>query len=381
MSIYLDYNATTPCDPRVLEKMLPWFSQWYGNPSNGYHVQGRKAARSLDEARQQIAALFNRQPHEVIFTSGATESNNLAILGLARSIRTNQRRHVVTSAIEHKAVLLPCKKLQEEGFEITVLPVDEEGQVSVDLAREVITERTLLVSLQVANNEIGTLQPIREVAELAHSKGAVIHSDAAQAVGKIKLDDVASFADLLSVSAHKLYGPKGIGCLVTRGGIKQFRLEPLVYGGGQEFGMRSGTSNVPAIVGFGEACRIVAETTTTDSVRMQELQSKFETKLKSAIPTLKVNGRGAKRLPNTSSLTFPGIDGDALLLNLPDVMMGLGSACNSGAIEPSHVLLAMGLSREEAASTVRASLGRFTSEDEIDRAVGHIIEAVRNLGS
>jgi cysteine desulfurase len=377
--IYLDYNATTPCDPRVVDKMLPYFSQWYGNPATGLHIQGRKAAKAVDHARDQISALLNVRPGELVFTAGATESNNLAILGLARMARDGKRKQIVTSAIEHKAVLLPCKKLEKEGFTVTVLPVDSTGRVSVEAANAAITEQTLLVSLQIANNEIGTLQPIKAITELAHERGVFVHSDAAQAVGKIATDVAALDVDMLSLSAHKLYGPKGSGALYIRGGSHAIPLEPLLYGGGQESNIRSGTSNVSAIVGFGEACQLAAESVPTEVTRLTTLRDQFEAALLQSVPNLKINGYRAPRLPNTSSLVFPNIDADALLLNLPDVMMGTGSACNSGAIEPSHVLLALGLTREEATSTIRASLGRFTTTDNITMAVVQIKQSLECL--
>jgi cysteine desulfurase len=369
-SIYLDYNATTPCDPRVVEKMLPFFSEWYGNSATGLHLQGRRAARAADEAREQVAALIGCQPGELVITGGATESNNLAILGLGRANRCNGRTRIVTSAVEHKAVLLPCQKLQEEGYELIVLPVDAQGRISVEEAEEKIDDRTLLVSLQAANNEVGTLQPVARIAEIAHAHGAIVHCDAAQAVGKIPVDLNTQdwHVDLLSVSAHKLYGPKGAGALYLRNGPHAHPLVPLQYGGGQEYGLRPGTSNVPGIVGFGEACRICQVELAEESLRIAALRDRLEGALLASVAGLRINARGAERLPNTSSLTFPGIDADALLLNLPEVMMGTGSACSSGALEPSPVLQAIGLSREQAASTVRASLGRFTTEADIGRA-------------
>jgi len=380
-AIYLDYNATTPCDPRVVEKMLPFLTEWYGNPATGLHLQGRKAARTVDEAREQIAALINCRPGELIFTAGATESNNLAILGLGRAHRHGGRTRIVTSAVEHKAVLLPCRQLQEEGYELIVLPVDSQGRVSIDEAEAAINDQTLLVSVQAANNEVGTLQPIAAIAEIAHERGAIVHCDAAQAVGKIPVDLAAEAwqVDLLSISAHKLYGPKGIGALYVRNGPRALVLEPLQYGGGQEHGLRPGTTNVPGIVGFGEACRICTAELAQESIRIAGLRDRFEQALLAGTPGLKINGCGAQRLPNTSSLTFPGVDADALLLNLPGVMMGTGSACSSGALEPSHVLLAMGLSRAEAGATVRTSLGRYTTLDEVVCAEKSILEMVISL--
>ena len=380
-AIYLDYNATTPCDPRAVTKMVPFFSEWYGNPATGLHFQGRRAARAVDEAREQVAALIGGRPSEVIFTGGATESNNLAILGLGRTNRHSERTRIFTSAVEHKAVLLPCRQLQEEGYELIVLPVDGQGRVLVDQAEAAINDRTLLVSVQAANNEVGTLQPIERIADIAHRHGAIVHCDAAQAAGKIQVDlaTEAWQVDLLSISAHKLYGPKGVGALYIRNGPRASALAPLQYGGGQESGLRPGTTNVPGIVGLGEACRICSVDLAQERVDIARLRDQLERALLTGFAGLRINGRGALRLPNTSSLTLSGIDADAFLLNLKEVMMGTGSACSSGALEPSHVLLAMGLSRAEADSTVRASLGRFTTLDQIERASSLILNAVHGM--
>lgn len=371
-SVYLDYNATTPCDPRVIEQMMPYFGELYGNPANGLHRQGRLAERAVTEAREQVASLINAQAREIVFTSGATESNNLAILGLARMADRNKRGRIVTCAVEHKAVLFPCKKLVDEGFEVSVLPVDRLGRVSLDAVREAITDRTLLISIQAANNEIGTLQPIQAIAEIAHERGAMMHCDAAQAVGKVPVDAVDWDVDMLSMSAHKLYGPKGIGALFVRGGGRSIPIEPLYYGGGQERGLRPGTTNVPAVVGLGEACHLCAQSLPKEATELARLRDLIEMQLLTAIPGLAINGDLDNRLPNTSSLVFPGIDADALLLNMPDVMLGTGSACTSGAIEPSHVLEAIGLSRQQAQATIRASIGRTTSGQDISRAANSI---------
>lgn len=377
--IYLDYNATTPCDPRVVEKMLPFFTNTYGNPSNGFHRQGRMAAKAVDDARVQVADLFGARPNEIIFTSGATESDNLAILGIARSRGISPRKGIVSSAVEHKAVLNPCKILAEKGFDVVFLNVDSQGVISEDQAKKEINTNTLLISIQLANNEIGTIQPVQEIAEVAHQNGALVHCDAAQAVGKIRVNVEDLGVDLLSVSAHKLYGPKGIGALYVRSGLSTIPLEPLLYGGGQEKGIRSGTTNVPSIVGFGEACRIAGENLIDEGIRITRMRDRLETLLLEKVSTIAVNGFFAKRLPNTSSLTFKGIDADAILINLPEVMMGTGSACTSGAMEPSHVLQAIGLDREAASSTVRASLGRFTQEEEIPMICEYISQTVSRL--
>jgi cysteine desulfurase len=364
-SIYLDNNATTPCDPRVVQKMLPYFTEIYGNPANGYHRQGRLAAKAVDAAREQVATLIGAQPYEIVFTGGATESNNLAIFGFARVHKNNPRKRIVTTKIEHKAVLNPCNRLAEEGFDVALLPVNHQGEVCIETVTAEINESTLLVSIQLANNEIGTIQPIQKITEIAHHYGAIVHCDAAQAVGKIPVNVEELGVDLLSMSAHKLYGPKGIGALFVRGGIKTIPLEPILYGGGQEKGIRSGTTNVPAIVGFGEAARISEDVVQSEMEKISKLRDSFEEDLLRKIPWLVINARNASRLPNTSNLTFHGVDADAFLLNMPDIMMSMGSACNSGAVEPSHVLQAIGLTRADASSTIRVSMGRFTTNEDI----------------
>ena len=377
--IYLDYNATTPCDPRVVEKMLPYFTEIYGNPSNGLHQQGRISARAVEEARQNIARLIGASAKEIVFTGGATESNNLAILGLARSQAGVGRKRIVTSAVEHKSVLGPCNKLAEAGFEIVILPVDSDGCVVLEAAQQAITEDTLLVSVHLANNEIGTIQPINELSDIAHSVGAVFHCDATQAIGKIPANLYQLGVDLGSMSAHKLYGPKGVGALFVSRGIRSSSIEPIIYGGGQENGIRSGTTNVPELVGFGEACALAKNVLHEEEGRIRALRDLFENELSERIPKVMINGKYHGRLPNTSSLTFTDVDADALILNLSTVMVGIGSACSSGAIGPSHVLEAMGLSRDQAHSTIRVSLGRFTSQREVETAVEEIGEAFKKI--
>lgn len=374
--IYLDYNATTPCDPRVLQAMLPYFTEIYGNPANGLHILGRKAAHAVDIAREQVAALVGAQPGEIFFTSGATESNHLAILGTAE-YAPDSRRKIITCAIEHKAVLSPCKRLEERGFEIITLPVDKNGLICLSDLEQTIGNDTFLISIQAANNEIGTIQPLKEITKLAHQYGVLVHSDAAQAVGKIQCNIQSWDVDLLSFSAHKLYGPKGIGALYVRGGKRKIPIRPLLEGGGQENGLRSGTSNVPAIVGFGKACEIASMELFSESTRIQNLRDKLEQSLVELIPTLRINARFAPRLPNTISLTFEGSDADALLLRLPNLMMSTGSACNTGAPEPSHVLLAIGLTRQQASSTIRISLGRMTKDEDIEIIRDQISNAMR----
>jgi len=367
--IYLDYHATTPCDPRVVEVMLPYLTSDFGNPASGFHVYGRRAARAVEMAREQVAALIGAQASEIVFTSGATESNNLVLLGLTSSDQS--RRRIVTTAVEHKSVLEPCRILHERGFEVVVLPVLPDGTVDLAAAEAAINEETLLVSVQTANNEIGTIQPIAVLAELAHRRGALLHTDAAQAVGKIPFDVEELGIDFASVSAHKLYGPKGIGALYVRSGLRR-RLTPLLLGGGQEFNLRPGTLNVPAIVGFGEACRLAREEMPEEARRVAALRDLLESQLANRIPGLRFNGHRTRRLPGNSSITFPKIEADVLIANVPEVALSTGSACSSGTIEPSHVLTAIGLDWEEAHATIRIGIGRFTTREEIERAA-HLI--------
>ncbi|MDI3340916.1 MAG: cysteine desulfurase family protein [Sphaerobacter sp.] len=375
-TIYFDYHATTPCDPRVVEAMLPYFTQEFGNPSSGLHRLGRRAARAVETAREQVAALIGATPEEIVFTSGATESNNLVIHGLAH--QRSERRRIVTTAIEHKAVLEPCRALEAQGFDVVILPVGHDGTVNLPAAEEAITDDTLLVSVQLASNEIGTIQPLRAIAELARQRGALVHTDAAQAVGKIRVDIDALGVDFLSISGHKLYGPKGIGALFVRSGLRR-RLVPLVQGGGHEGGLRPGTLNVPGIVGLGEACAVCAVEMHDEAMRVASLRDQLETRLSAAIPGLQINGNLGNRLPGNSSLTFPAVEADALIAHLPGFALSTGSACTSGAVEPSHVLTAIGLSREAADATIRIGLGRFTTSEEIDAAARVIPEAWMRL--
>lgn len=365
--IYLDHHATTPCDPLVLEAMLPYFTSQFGNPSSA-HFAGSRTADAVQVAREQVASLVGAQPGEVIFTSGATEANNLAILGYARAARaTTTRRRIVISSIEHKAVTNPAKQLAREGFEVVTLPVDQQGTVNLAAASKAITTDTLLVSIHAANGEIGTIQPIAELAQLAHAAGAAMHTDAAQAVGKIPVDMLAWGVDMLSISGHKLYGPQGIGVLIVRH-PRRTQLEPIGYGGGQERGWRAGTLNVPGIVGLGAACARCAELLPTEAPRLAALRDEFEVAILAAIPGAFQNGNRQQRLPHNTSITFPGLEADALLARLPQLALSTGSACDAGTVEPSPTLLALGLSRDDARATVRVGLGRFTTQQEVEQA-------------
>lgn len=376
--IYLDNHATTPCDPAVVQAMLPYFERAYANPSSTAHRSGREAAEAVDRAREQVAALVEAQAGEMIFTSGATESNNIAILGLAKGSESGKRR-IVTTAIEHKAVLGPCKELSRQGMDVVVLPVDEEGRIDLDAAEGAINENTLLVSVQAASNEIGTIQPVAEMARLAHDKGALIHCDAAQAVGKVPVDVNEWDVDLMSVSAHKFYGPKGVGALYIRGGPYSMPLKPLVIGGGQERQLRAGTLNVPGIVGSGEACELCRRWLPDEARRISMLRDRLENEILARVEGAWRNGPLEGRLPGNSSLTFPETDADALIINTPDLAISTGSACTSGAPEPSHVLVAIGLSRESASSTIRIGVGRFNNAEEISEATGMILKALGRL--
>jgi cysteine desulfurase len=366
--IYLDNHATTPCDPQVVEAMLPFFSVRFANPASEIHQMGRDARQAVDRARAHVAQLIGAQAEEIVFTASATESNNVAILGLASAGKANCRNNVIASAIEHKSVLEPCRRLQAEGFKTSVIQVDEVGCVDPNQFRASLNERALVASIQAANNEIGTIQNIAPISELVHECGAVFHCDAAQAVGKIPVNVDALGVDLLSISAHKMYGPKGIAALYIRGGASRSALNPLLLGGDQEWGLRPGTLNVPLIVGFGEACRIAADVMSDESARIALMRNRLESNLLAVIPTLKRNGDLGNRLPNNSSLTFPGVDAESLIMSIPELALSTGSACNSGAQDPSYVLRAIGLSHEQAQSTLRIGLGRFTTDSDVDIA-------------
>ena len=379
--IYLDHHATTPCDLRVLDAMMPFFSAVYANPSSS-HPAGQRAKTAVGRAREQVASLIGAYPAEIIFTSGATESNNLAILGTVRALKDKtERRRLVTTRLEHKAVLEPLQLLEKEGFELVYLPIEDTGRVRLREAAQLISEDTLLVSVQTANNEIGTIQPLVELAALVREVGAIFHTDAAQAIGKIPIDVDELDVDMLSLSAHKLYGPKGVGALYIRGGVKGLPLSPLWVGGGQESGIRSGTLNVPGIVGLGEACELCESLMLEEAMRLTEVRDGFEAGLLERIPDLKLNGDLSNRLPHNSSLTFPAVDAEALIINVPELVLSTGSACTSGALEPSYVLQAIGLSREAGYRTLRVGIGRSTTQEQIALSADQIARAWLNLCS
>ena len=375
--IYLDYHATTPVDPRVLQAMLPYFTESFGNPASRQHKFGWMAATAVENARKQVARLINASPAEIIFTSCASESNNLAIKGLAHGRR--DRDHIVTMTTEHKSVLNSSKRLAEEGFRVTFARVQPDGLVDLEDLRRTINEKTLLVSIMAANNEIGVLQPLGEIGRLCHERGALLHTDAAQAAGKVPLDVQAMQIDLLSIAGHKMYAPKGIGALYIRSQISSQEITPVVDGGGHESGLRSGTLNVPGIVGLGKACEICREVMPEESRRLSALRDRLKDGLLAALDGIHVNGSPEHRLPNNLSVSFPGIDLATLMAALSDIALSSGSACSSESPEPSYVLQALGVSDEVANTPLRFGLGRFTTAEEIEYCLSRVVETVKRL--
>lgn len=376
--IYLDANATTPLDPRVLEAMLPYFTTHFGNPASRAHAFGKKAAEAVALARMTLAALLGAGEDEIVFTSGATESNNLALKGAAAAAR-EKGNHIITGLTEHKAVLDVVARLESEGFEVTRLAPDRQGRIAAGQVAAAITGRTILISLMAANNETGTLHPIAEVGRLAKSRGILLHTDATQAVGRTAMDVDAMGVDLLSLSAHKIYGPKGIGALYVRRRSPRVRLVPQMDGGGHERGLRSGTLNVPGIVGLGAAAELCRREMAAEALRLASLRDRLHDGLRAGLDLVILNGHPTERLPNTLNVSFVGVDAEALLTEMPEVAVSTGSACTSAILEPSHVLRAMGLPDNLAHAAVRFSVSRFTTEDEIDRTIAAVVRAVRTL--
>jgi cysteine desulfurase len=379
--IYLDNNASTPCDPRVVEAMLPFFGDVFANPSSRNHGPGREAFTALEEARATVArCLGAHSPTEIFFTSGASEGNNLALIGAATAL-SGRGRHLVTQATEHPSVLEPLRHLAASGWDLSVVGVDGDGRVRLDEIEKALRDDTALVSLMLANNETGTLQPVRAAADLAHVRSGLIHCDAAQGAGKIEFDVDSLGADLLTVSGHKVYGPKGIGALYVRRRRPPLRLPPIIRGGGHESGLRSGTPNVPGAVALAHALEIARDGLAGEAARIAALRDRLEARIVEAVEGCTVNGSRAHRLPGTSNLSFAGIEGNALLASLPDIAVSTGSACASNHPEASPVLRAMGVDKGLASASVRVSLGRFTTGDEVERAAQRIIEEVTRLRS
>jgi cysteine desulfurase len=375
--IYLDNHATTPLDQRVLEAMLPFFTSRFGNAASNSHSFGWEAAAAVEKARRQIAASIGASPQEIVFTSGATESDNLALKGVGEAC-SDKGNHIITAVTEHKAVLDSCKHLEKIGFRVTYLRVGSDGLIDLDELKDAFTDRTILVSIMAANNETGVLQPIEEIGRLCRERGVLFHSDAVQALGKVPLDVNRANLDLASLTAHKLYGPKGCGALYVRQSASA-RLVPLIDGGGHENGLRSGTLNVPGIVGFGKACEIAQQEMPEESCRLAGLRNLLRDRLMTCLDQVTINGSMEHRLPGNLNISFLEVEGETLLTGLNDVALSSGSACSSGKTHASYVLKALGLTDEAAGSAIRFGIGRFNTEAEIDYVAGRIIELVKNL--
>ncbi len=378
LPIYMDYHATTPLDPEVLDAMLPYFREHFGNPSSRTHVFGWAVESAVEKAREQLCQLIACKPTEVVFTSGGTESDNLALKGVAWASR-DRGNHIVTTTIEHRAVLDACRRLEKEGFDVTYLPVDRSGLVDPLQVEEAIIGRTILVSVIAAHNEIGTIQPLAEIGRICKARRVLFHSDAAQALGKIPLRVDKVQVDLLSFAAHKLYGPKGVGALYVRMARPAARLVPLLDGGGQEQGRRSGTLNVPGIVGFGKACEVASRVMAEEGKRLTKLRERLKAGIFRGIDGVNLNGHPERRLPGNLNLSFAQVEGEALLLSMKDVAVSSGSACTSATMEPSYVLVAMGVSEELARASIRFGLGRWSTEEEVDYTIEKVTERVERL--
>lgn len=377
--VYMDYHATTPVDPRVLDMMLPYFNQEFGNAASIDHIYGSHAAEAVEKARKEIAHTINAKSEEIIFTSGATESDNLALLGVAEQ-NIDKGDHIITCVTEHKAVLDSCKRLEKLGKTVTYIPVDRFGMVNTAAVEDAITDRTILISIMVANNEVGTIAPIAEIGKIAHKHGVLFHTDAAQAAGHIPMDVESMNIDLMSISAHKIYGPKGIGVLYVRRRNPKVNVAPIIFGGGHERGLRSGTLNVPGIVGFGKALEIAEKEMKAENSRFRKWTTNMLTSYQQAFGGVELNGHPSQRLAHNLNVSFEGIESKALLhLLRSDLAISAGSACTTAIVAPSHVLTAMGIDEKKAHSAVRFGLGRFNTEDEIKMAIKSVILAVNKL--
>jgi cysteine desulfurase len=378
LPIYMDNHATTPLDPRVLAEMLPYFTEKFGNAASRNHAFGWEAEKAVEQARQRIAALIGATAKEIIFTSGATESDNLAIKGVAEMYR-EKGNHIITVTTEHKAVLDTCKRLQKHGYDVTFLGVQKDGLIDLEELRRAITGKTILVSIMAANNEIGVLQPIEAIGKICRERGVLFHSDATQAVGKIPINVDSQNLDLVSISAHKMYGPKGIGALYVRRKNPRVQLAAIIDGGGHERGMRSGTLNVPGIVGLGKACEICAAEGAEESCRLAGLRNRLRDKIMAELDEVYINGSMEHRLPGNLNLSFAYVEGESLLMGIHDVAVSSGSACTSATLEPSYVLKALGTGDELAHSSIRFGLGRFNTEAEVDYVAARVVETVKRL--
>jgi len=378
LPIYMDYHATTPVDQRVLDAMLPYFTQDFGNAASRNHSFGWAAEEAVEQARKQVADLIGANPKEVIFTSGATESNNLAIKGVAEMYR-EKGNHIITCVIEHKAVIDTCKKLEKQGARVTYLPVQKDGRINLDELRAAITDKTILITIMTANNEIGVLQPVAEIGAIAKEKGILFHTDAVQAAGKVPFDVNQVKADLVSISAHKMYGPKGVGALYVRRRNPRVLLAEQISGGGHERGMRSGTLNVPGIVGLGKAAEICKAEMASETERLRKLRDSLNEKFHKNLDEIYINGSMEHRLPHNLNISFAYVEGESLLMGINDVAVSSGSACTSASLEPSYVLKALGAGDDLAHSSIRFGLGRWTTQEEVDYVVDKLTNVVRRL--
>jgi cysteine desulfurase len=374
----MDNHATTPLDPRVLEAMMPFLTNRFGNAASRNHSFGWEAEQAVENARKEVAALIGADPREIVFTSGATESDNLAVKGVAWMYR-EKGDHIITCVTEHKAILDTCKHLEKDGFRVTFLPVDNKGFVNLDDLRNAITDKTILISIMTANNEVGTVQDIKAIGKIARERGVLFHTDAVQAVGKIPFNVNEMNVDIASISAHKFYGPKGVGALYVRRRNPRVLLTPIIDGGGHERGMRSGTLNVPGIVGFGKAAQIAREDLQKESAEMFRLREKLRTTLERELDELYINGDLEKRLPGNLNMSFAYVEGESLLMGINDIAVSSGSACTSASLEPSYVLKALGVGEDLAHTSIRFGIGRFNTEEEVDYVAGRVIEVVRRL--
>jgi cysteine desulfurase len=377
--VYMDHQTTTPVDRDVLEAMMPYLTDQFGDPSSRSHAWGWAAEEAVDRAREQIATLIGALPEEIFFTSGATESDNLALKGVAHAYQ-EQGRHIVTQQTEHRAILDSCRRLEQEGFTITYLPVDHDGLVDPEAVRQALTSQTILVSIMHANNEVGTIQPLAEIGEIVKGRGILFHSDAVQTVGKIdcQVDDLQ--LDLMSISAHKIYGPKGVGALyVRKTRPHRIKLTPLFEGGGHERGLRSGSLNVPGIVGLGKACEVCDHLWREEEERLTRLRERFISGIRQGLNHTYLNGHPTQRLPNNLNFSFAGVDGEALIMGMTEVACSSGSACTSTTLEPSYVLKAMGLDDALVHASIRFGLGRWTTQEEVDYTVQTVVSRVKRL--
>src|SRR5690349_4692395 len=378
LPIYMDYHATTPVDPRVLEAMLPFFNAHFGNPASRNHAFGWEAEEAVEKARKQVADLIGANPKEIIFTSGATEANNLAIKGVAEMYR-EKGNHIITCVTEHKAVIDTCKKLEKMGARVTYLPVQKDGRISLDELQAAITDKTILITIMAANNEIGVLQPIAEIGAIAKAKGILFHTDAVQAAGKVPFDVNQNKVDLASLSAHKFYGPKGVGALYVRRRNPRVLLAEQISGGGHERGMRSGTLNVPGIVGLGAAAALAKAEMATETARLAAMRDRLNKKLHDNLDEIYINGSMEHRLPHNLNISFAYVEGESLLMGISDVAVSSGSACTSASLEPSYVLKALGAGEDLVYSSIRFGLGRWTSEEEVDYVADKLTSVVTKL--